>query len=136
MPANTNPIFIADRKAWALELDNGDGTTAAVLVSAGSNGSLIETIAVTSTDTAAVELDLYINNGTSDFAVGSATIPIGAGTDGGTTAAVDLLQQTDLPWVRDDLTLALEAGHSLKIGAHAAITATYAVHVVAFGGDY
>jgi len=136
MAVNTNPIFIADRGAWPLELDNADGTNALALVVAGANGTLIEAIAATTTDTSDVEVDLLISDGTTDYAVGSVTVPAGAGTDGGTTAAVDLLQQTDLQWLRDDLTLALTAGHTLKAAAHAAITSAKVVHLVAFGGDY
>lgn len=136
MAVNTNPIFLASRQCWAAELDNADGTTPATLATAGTNGLVIEAISATSTDTAAVELDLSVTDGTNTWVVGSVSVPAGSGTDGGTTAAVDLLQQTDLPWLRDDLTIALASGWSLKVGAHAAITAAKVVHVVAFGGEY
>lgn len=136
MAVNTNPIFVAERNAWAIELDNADGTTALDLVTAGTNGSLIEAISATSDDTADVEIELFAHDGTSAFQIGSVTVTAGAGTDAGTTAAVDLLQQTDLPWVRDDLTIALPTGWKLQAGANAAITAAKVVHLVAFGGDY
>jgi hypothetical protein len=136
MPANTNPIFIGTRQSVAIELDNADGTTAITLWTAGAQGSLIEAIGATSTDTSAVELDLKIYDGAATFALGSVTIPVGAGTDGGTTPSGDILNQTDLPWLRDDLALALGPGGVLKVAAHAAITAAKVVHVVAFGGDY
>ena len=57
-------------------------------------------------------------------------------TASGTTAAADGLNQTELPWLRDDLTLALAAGCTLKAAAHAAITSGKLVHVTVFGGDY
>ena len=136
MPANTNPIFIATRRSVGVELDNADSTNQVTLWTAGANGSLIEAIAITSTDTSAVELDLYLYDGAASFALGSVTVPIASGTNGGTTAAVDGLTQTELPWLRDDLALAVAAGCSLKAAAHAAITSAKVVHVSLFGGDY
>lgn len=136
MAANTNPIFIATRRTWGLELDNADGTTKLDLVEAGNDGSLIEAIAATSDDTSDVEVDLFITDGSNTWAIGSVTVSAGAGTDGGTTPPVDVLQQTDLLWLRDDLTLALANGYKLQAAAHAAITSGKVVHLVAFGGDY
>jgi hypothetical protein len=136
MPLNTNPVFIGTRRSVGVEMDNADSTNQVSLFAAGTNGSLIEAISVTSTDTAAVELDLYLYDGAASFSLGSVTVPIGAGTNGGTANAVDGLNQTELPWLRDDLTLALGAGCTLKAAAHAAITSGKVVHVSVFGGDY
>ena len=136
MAANTNPIFIAQRRTWTATLTPGDTTVPVALVEAGDSGSLIEAIGATSTDTSAVELDLYLVSGSVSVPIGSATIAIAAGTNGGTTPAQDVLNQTDLPWLRDDLLLALGAGWSLHVGAHATITSAKVVHVFAVGGDY
>jgi hypothetical protein len=136
MAANTNPIFVANRQTWTAEILPGDGTTPVDLVVAGANGSLIEAIGATSTDTGVVELVLYLVAGSLSVRIGSATVAITAGTDGGTTPATNILTQADLPWLRDDLTLALGAGWTLQVGAHAAVTAAKAVRVFALGGDY
>lgn len=136
MSKNTNPIFVGERKTWAIELDNGDGTTVTDVVTAGNNGSLVEILLATSTDTNAVEIKLALSDGTNSFDVGSATVAAGAGTDGGTTPAVDVLNATDLPWLRDALELGLESGWKLQAGAYAAITSGKVVHLAALGGDY
>lgn len=138
MPANTNPIFIADRRCYGVELDPADTTNPAILVAAiaDGNGTLIEAIAATSTDTSDVEIDLILDDGTDSLSLGSVTVPAGAGTDGGTTPAVDVLNQTDLRWLRDDLTIALGAGWTLEVAAQATITAATAVHITAFCGEY
>jgi hypothetical protein len=136
MAANTNPIFVANRQTWTAEILPGDGTTPVDLVVAGASGSLIEAIGATSTDTGVVELDLYLVAGALSVTIGSATIAIAAGTNGGTTPAANILAQADLPWLRDDLLLALGAGWTLQVGAHAAVTAAKVVHVFALGGDY
>ena len=54
MSANTNPIFIAERILAGVELNNASGTTPVTLVTAGEDGTLIETISGTTTDTSAV----------------------------------------------------------------------------------
>ena len=136
MAANTNPIFISDRQTWTADLLPGNGTTPVDLVVAGANGSLIEAIGATSTDTGVVELVLYLVAGSLSVRIGSATIAITAGTDGGTTPATNILAQADLPWLRDDLTLALGAGWTLQVGAHAAVTAAKVVSIFALGGNY
>ena len=136
MAANTNPIFVANRQTWTAEILPGDGTTPVDLVVAGASGSLIEAIGATSTDTGVVELDLFLVSGALSVPIGSATIAIAAGTNGGTTPAANILAQADLPWLRDDLLLTLGAGWTLQVGAHAAVTAAKVVNVFALGGDY
>ena len=137
MPANTNPIFKAIPRTEAVALANANGTTSVLLFAADTkNGSIIEAIGATTTDTSAVEIDLTLFDGTNSFPLGSATIPVGAGTNGGTTPAVDVLNATDLPWLRSDLILILAAGWSLKVAAHAAITSGKVATVFALGGDY
>jgi len=136
MPANTNPIFVGARRSVGTELATADGTTARVIWTAGTNGSLIEAISITSTDTSAVEVDLFLSDGATVYSLGSVAVAIGAGTDGGTTAPANGLNQTELPWLRDDLTVAIGPDHLLMAAAHAAITAAKVVDIVVFGGDY
>jgi len=136
MPSNTNPIFLAERKCWGVQITAATGTATLDLVSAGGYGSLIETISATTTATGAVEVDLKVNDGSSTFALGSFSVAAGAGTDGGTTDAVEALNQTELPWLRDDLTIGLATGCTLQVAAHAALATGKVVDLVAWGGDY
>ena len=96
-------------------------------------------IAITSDDTVAVDLDLYHHNGTAAFQIGSINVPIGAGTTAGATpvAAVSFLNQTTLPYLKDDLSIYLEdASSKLQIAAQSAITAAKVVHVTVWGADF
>ena len=134
---NRNPIFIAFRVTECVKLDNALGTDKAELYSAPVTGCLIESIAVTSTDTSAVELDMFMTDlSETHFALGSVTIPAGAGTDGGTTPAVSLLNPTDLPWLRDDGMLPIGYGWILSAAPHAAITSGKVVHITILAGEY
>lgn len=135
MAANVDPIFQAQPKTTTLELDNADGTTAAVLYTAGVNGAIIDSIAVTTDDTSDVTLVLKINDGSNDFTIGEVVILDGAGTNG-TDPAQNLLSSTALPFLQSGGGLALGPNFVLKIGAKTAITAAKVVHLVALGGDY
>lgn len=134
----TRPIFPNSIRSEAIEMDNADGTTLLDLFTAGSSGSRVDKIAITSDDTTAVDLDLYLHDGTSAFQIGSINVPVGAGTVAGATpaVAVSFLNQTALPFLGEDLALHLETGCKLQIGAQVAITAAKVVHVAVFGGDY
>lgn len=135
----TRPMFPDTIRTQSIEMDNADGTTVLDLFTAdATNGSRVDKIAITSDDTAAVDLDLYLHDGTSAFQIGSINVPIGAGTTAGATpvAAVSFLNQTTLPFLGDDLAIHIKAGSKLQIGAQSAITSAKVVHVTVFGGDY
>ena len=129
------PIYPDTIKNATLEVENGDGTTSQDLLTAGANGSRINYISVSSDDTVAVILELYYNDLTTDFLIGSITIPAGAGTDG-TTPPVSLLNATAMPFLGEDLAYYLEALDKLKIAAKVAVTAAKKVTLVASYGDY
>ena len=73
--ANESPIFTGTAQSPGLEIENGDGTTAQTLVTAGASGSLIQSIIVTSTDTSGVDLQLFVNDGVADHLIGTVNIP-------------------------------------------------------------
>lgn len=129
------PIFPGTIKNVGLDIENGDGTTAQDLVTAGTDGSRINNISVTSNDTAAIDLIVSYYDGTTDFTIARVTIPIGAGTDG-TTPPVSLLNNTDMPFLGDDLSYYLEGTDKLRIAAQTAVTAAKKIQVVATYGDY
>lgn len=131
----TRPIFPGTIKNAAIEMDNADGTTILDLVTAGTGGARIDKISVVSDDTAAVQLDFYYYDGATSFRLGTITIPIGAGTVAG-TPSVSVLNQTDMPFLADDLAFYLEAGDKLRVAAQSAITSAKVVHLVVQYGDY
>lgn len=131
----SQPIFPQAIKNAAATLENGDGTTAKDLVTAGTNGSRIDSIAVTSDDTADKDIFIYLNDGTTDFLLGRLTIKAGSGTDG-TNKTVAALNSTDLPFLKDDLSYYLQAGHKLRVAAQAAVTSGKKITVTAWIGDY
>ena len=135
MPANTSPIFPLVVQTSAATIVNADGTGEKALVTAGANGTRIDVVSITSTDTAAVMLTVLVHDGTTSYAVGEIAVPAGAGTNG-SALAVKGLSLAFLPWLDASGSLFLRTGWSLRVAAKAAITSTKTVTLVAFSGDY
>ena len=133
--ANTDPIYVLSSNMAEVLFQVGDGTTPKDLVSAGSNGTKVLSIACTSDDTAAVVMGLYVHDGTSAYLVGRTTVPMASGTDG-TTASVNLLDATKMPWLDADGEFFIPSGYKLQVAPVAAVTVAMTVTVVCFAGDY
>ena len=129
------PIYPDTIKNVGLIVENADGTTAQDLITAGANGSRIDSIAVTSDDTSAVILVVNYNDGTTDHVIAQITIPPASGTDG-VTPPVSLLNAVDMPFLGEDLSFYLEATDKITIAAKVAVTAAKKVTLVATYGNY
>lgn len=135
MPANTVPIFPLTIQNSAVSFANADGTVEKTLVTAGSFGTRIDSISVTSTDTSARTFSLILNDGSTSYKVGEIPVAIGAGTDG-STLAIKGLSSGYLPWLDSSGSLFLKNGWTLKLAAKVAVTADKLIVFVAFSGDY
>ena len=129
------PIYPDTIKNVGLIVENADGTTAQDLITAGANGSRIDSIAVTSDDTSAVILVVNYNDGSTDHVIAQITIPAASGTDGA-TPPVSLLNAVDMPFLGEDLSFYLEATDKITIAAKVAVTAAKKVTLVATYGNY
>jgi hypothetical protein len=135
MPANTTPIFPLTVQTSAATIVNADGTGEKTLVTAGANGTRIDAVSITSTDTAAVTLTVLVHDGTTSYAVGEIAVPAGSGTNG-SAPAIKGLSADGLPWLDASGSLFLKTGWSLRVAAKAAVTSAKTVTLVAFSGDY
>ena len=129
------PIFPGSIKNAALDIELADSTSEQDLLTAGTNGSRINSISVTSTDTNAVVLNFYYNDLATSFLIGSVTIPTLSGTDG-SAPTVSALNITDMPFLGDDLALYLEGSDKITVAAVSAVTTALKVTLVATYGDY
>lgn len=135
MAANTTPIFPLTVQTSAAAIVNADGTGEKTLVTAGANGTRIDAVSITSTDTAAVTLTVLVHDGTTSYAVGEIAVPAGSGTNG-SAPAIKGLSAEFLPWLDASGSLFLKTGWSLRVAAKAAVMSARTVAVVAFSGDY
>lgn len=136
MVANTKPIFQNGVKnGTPVTFVNADGTTEKTIFTAGADGSLVDSVFVTSDDTSAVVLDVFINDLTTSFLIGSVNVPTLSGTDG-TTDGINLLDITLLPALQSGGSLPLQATFKLNVAPQAAVTAAKTVTITPAGGDY
>ena len=131
MAANTSPIFEEVITCGTPQtFASGDTTTKKTLVTAGSDGTRIDSIMCSTDDTTTVNLAFYISISSTDYYIGNVNLPIGAGYT--TVARVDAI--TTLAPILGYL--ALPASALLKCNCVATMTAAKTTTVVPVGGDY
>lgn len=134
--ANTSVAFqIQPLNGTPVTFTSADTTSEKTVWTAGANGSLIDSIAVTSDDTSAVILVLSINNLTTSYKIGELSIPAGAGTDG-STPAVNLLSQTAMPFLQRNGGLPIQGTYKLNVNAKVTMTAAKTLTITPIGGNY
>jgi len=129
------PIYPGTIKNAGLLIEPAHTTVLQTLLTAGIEGARVNMISAVSDDTVEMVVDLYVNDGASDFLIGSVTVPTLSGTDGSTPAA-SLLNAADLPYLGEDLSLFLEGGNLLKAAVQTTVSTDKAITLVATYGDY
>jgi len=130
MPANTTPIFELTPFNAGVTILPADTTTKKTIYTAGANGGRVDSIMVSSDDTAAVNLAFHIYDGATDYYIGNVVVAIGSGYT--TVARVEAM--TTLAPLLGYLTL--KNGYILKANAVVTVTSAKTVTIVAMGGDY
>lgn len=141
MAVSPTPVFAQTPKVTNNSFTNTDtaDTTFVTICTGGSNGTKVTGILVTSDDgTASHVVRLYLDNGGTNFIIGSATVATNAGKDGGTTAGVDLLGEVaGLPVDNDGQPyLFLESGDLLEVQFSTAITASTKLYFTCIHADF
>jgi hypothetical protein len=115
-----------------------DTTALKPLFTAGVNDSVVKAINVQSSDTSLRVIQLWVNDGTTDFLIGSVNVPASSGNNG-TAATIDLLGGTLMPSLPYDANgkrvLPLPAGYILKVNSTSNV-ALGAVTVVCMAENY
>ncbi|MHB8459102.1 MAG: hypothetical protein ACYDAK_05380 [Candidatus Limnocylindrales bacterium] len=139
MAAGTAPVFYATPKTAATAFTNATGTTVTAIYTAGASGALILGIEATTSDTAPNDCNLYVKiGGAGSFInIGGKRVPAGAGNIvASATAAVQLLDVGQLPFLLPDGSLQLGPNDVLGLGVVAAVTAAKQLNVVVQAGDF
>jgi len=139
MAKSQNLNFTQNIKLSGAKIVPADTTTLKTLYTAGTNDAIVKAINVQSTDTAARVVQLWVNDGATDFLIGSVNIPLRSG-DNGTAATIDLLGGTLMPSLPYDANgkriLILPAGYILKVNSQATVTADKTITFVCMAEDY
>jgi hypothetical protein len=139
MAKSTNLNFTQEINLVGKRLTSTDTTTYVTLYTASTDDAVVKSLTVTTTDTAAVNLKVAINDGTTDFLLGTVRVALASGTDGAATT-VDILGSSLLPGLPRDLNnrtiLPLKNGFILKVGCLATMTAAKQTDVLAVIEEY
>lgn len=135
MVANKEPIFAEAANLTEVTFVAADGTTPKDVFIAGADGAKVAAILVTSDDTAAVLMKVYIRDGTTNFLIGSKSVPTLSGTNG-LAPTINLLDRNLIPGLDLDGAIFIPSGYSIRVGPNAAVTAAKTVTVVGIGIDY
>lgn len=144
MVTTATPIFPQVLDSVITQFTNADTTTAKAIFTPGTNGSVVNSVLVYSNDTAAVNLQLGIYDGSSNFLIGTVTIAAGSGNTG-TVPTIDLLRSVQ--WgsqlytgfnydANGNKTLFLPSGYKLYANCLATMTSAKVCNVFVQGGDY
>ena len=139
MAKSTNLNFTQEIEVVGKRLTSSDTTSYVTLYTSATNDSVVKSITVTTTDTSAVNLKVAINDGTTDFLLGTVRVALASGTDGA-VASVDILGSSLLPGLPRDLNnrtiLPLKNGYILKVGCLATMTAAKQTDILAVIEEY
>jgi hypothetical protein len=140
MAGTATPIYPQTIKNWAVQILPADTTTIKTLVTGGTNGSVVEWLNVTSTDSANKDLLWYLNDGTTNYLISTQNTPLNAGNTNAVAAVASLNNTTlfsSVPFNNSGNKFIYVAnGWSLRVSAGAAVTAARVINIVAHGGDY
>ncbi len=139
MAKQTNLYITSEINGFGLIIENGDGTGYQTLYTASAEDAIVKSLMATSSDTAAMNVVLAVNDGVADHIIGTVNVPIAAGTNG-STAAVDLLSASMLPGLPVDQygkrILPMKNGHILKAAVLVAVTAAKAINIYGIAEEY
>ena len=132
MAVTSTPAYLQTVQAPVVQILPADTTTNKTLVTAGTNGTRVYAIYVTSTDTSARDIALKKTISGTDYILGTFSIPITAGTIN-STPTINLLNHSQLPNLPRDSNgntyLQLKTGTTLTV---AALTTVTAAKVISF----
>lgn len=139
MSVTATPVFPQALKTAQQTFAIGDTTTNKTVVSAGSNGSKIDSLMVSSTDTSDRDIQIFLTSSSTNYLLATVKVPLGSG-NADTIAAVDVLHSGMIPGLPLDANgnrcLTLAAGWSITAAMVATVTTAKTVTVLAMGSDF
>ena len=136
MAANTSPIFVISANNKGQTWTHADtAATTKDLLTAGTNGTRIASVEACSTDTSAIDVQLFAYDGSTAFLIGTVTVAIGAGNTG-SVAAQNLFSLSNLPGLISDGSLVIPTGWKLQASNVTQVTTAKTLTLVTFGADY
>lgn len=135
----TSPFLQQSKHAeGSITTATGAGTKVTIFT-AGTNDSVLKSLNLASTDTAAINVQIFVNVSGTDRLLGTVPIPANSGNNG-SVPSVDVLRSSMLPSLSYDAygnkVLNLKAGTTVKISAITAPAAGKQIDIVGEAGDF
>lgn len=139
MAVSNLPIFPQALNLGVQTIVNADGTTPKTVFTAGANGSKVETIEISSTDTTNRDVQLFVTRSATNYLMATVQVKASAG-NANNVPSTNILGSTQLPAIAADAngnpTLFLKSGDTLSIGTTTAVTAGKTITIITNGGDF
>jgi hypothetical protein len=134
---SATPAFVSTPKTTPISILPADTTTKKTVATAGASGTKVVGLIVTSTDTAARVVQLFLTRSATNYLLGAWTIPALAGSDG-SAGTQDLLNIfSGLPRDADGQRyFYLESGDTLTVATTTTVTAAKEIDVFALFGNF
>lgn len=142
MPVTNTPIFPQTIVNTPVTIVNADGTGKKTVYTGGTNGSKVENIQVTNTDSGvAYTLQFFMTISATDYLIGSVNIPLSAGNTSAapTVNALNYANNWGVALNTDsngNNYLYVANGTTLKAAVTVAVTAAKTVTILAQGDDF
>lgn len=136
----STPIFPQTIQNYVQQIVNADTQTIKTIATAGANGTKIESLFVTSTDSSSArDVQFVITISLTNYIIGTVSIPINSGNTNA-LPAISILNNSQLAGLATDANgnkyLYLKNGATLGASALTTVTAAKVISLVASGGDY
>ena len=139
MAGTSTPIYPQTLKNYVVQIANADASTLKTLVTGATNGTKIECINVTTTDTTARDVQLYITISAVDYLLGTVNIPANSGNTNA-LVSVNLLTALNFPSCAVDANgnryVYVANGATLRVSSLTTVTSAKVINFVASGGDF
>jgi len=140
MSGTSSPIFPQTVKQGVAQILPADTTSLKTIYTGQTNGSRVDNLLITSTDTSARDVQLVVTIASTDYVLGTISVPANSGF---TNAVVSLNMFQHAQMVNalnvdnnGNRYILLASGSVLKIKSLTTVTAAKAINVVAQIGDF
>lgn len=135
MAVNTDPIFARVPNLAEVTHVPADTTTKKDVCVASANGTVLKAINCTSDDTAEVNMQVFLYDGSTAYLMGTVSVPTLSGTDG-ETPAVNLLDPTAIPGLDENGHLFIASTYKVQVAPLATVTTAKTVTSIGVAVDY
>jgi len=140
MAVTASPIFPQAIKNHQTQIATADASNLKTLITGGTNGTKIEALVATSTDTSARDLQFVLTISAVDYILDTISCPANSGNTNSIATLNILSNATRFLWAPYDAAgnryLYIASGTALKVRSLTTLTSAKVISVMAMGADF